>query len=257
MQGHARAHPELVLGEQAVIAHRLIENRVSEALRIGFPVSRAGRVPAEVLGERRKIGVLVRAILVAAVVGVILGAQEVEAELPDVPPGDQRQVIGYLEPVLAGIDARHVGVRSEVGLPLHHDLDQAGGRNQAGVEVVGVAVLEPAEAELVDPRPVGNVHPLDSGIARAHRRVAVRAHARAIVQRRLRLKSVGRNPAQVVEAGAEAIGLRRHPVQLAEEQVRIGCPVQNLELAIQKLERGGALRRAGRAGADKRSRAIE
>ena len=53
----------------------------------------------------------------------------------------------------------------------------------------------------------------------ADRGVHVVADAVAVVQNGLGLQSVGRNPAQNVQAGAEGVALGGTPVELAEAQI--------------------------------------
>src|SRR5437588_12573876 len=111
------------------------------------------------------------------------------------------------------------------------------------VKIIGLAVFEPAESQLVDLGAAGNKLPLRAPIAGAHRGVAVGPYALAVVEHGLRLKTVGRNPSQVIEAGAQVVALCGKPVELAKAQLGGSGALQHLKVPVEEAPCGVALRR--------------
>ena len=164
------------------------------------------------------------------------------------------KAVGELVAIFAGVGARIVLDRAQVGLASDADAQQTDARNgQRIVGIVELFILEPAEAEFVDHAVGRDGGPGGPAILGANRRIGVAADAGAGIQNARRLQSVGGDPTQHVQAEAEGIALSRAVVDLAEAKILIGGAGNGLELASQERNRGSALGR-GRRGA---ARAVE
>jgi hypothetical protein len=168
-----------------------------------------------------------------------------------VPAHRLRQVIGELEAVLAGIDAGQEVGDAQARLPFHRELNQPGfGRNQRWIVLVGLPVLHPPEPELVHHGGRRNRCPGQTSVSIAHRRISIVADSRTRIDHRLRLNSVRRQPAQVVEGCRKRVPLGRTVVELGKQQFLIGLTLQNRDVPLCVLDGGVALRRRRRASSD-------
>src|SRR5262249_27541540 len=151
-----------------------VEDFVSKTLRVSLPSPGAFAVRAEVLRKAGEISIFITSVAVLQVSQKILRADQIGPEFPAVPAHKKVERIADLETVFAGIDARQILSDAEVRLSRDSDLHQAGlGGHERIIDLIGMAILEPAEPKLIDARSARAETPGQARIASAHAGVAI------------------------------------------------------------------------------------
>jgi hypothetical protein len=262
VQGQPARNTELVLDIPVDFLDRRVHDWIAEALRETGPTLEPGGVAGQIQSEGIERGKNISSVAVAEDAVIVACVDEVDADFQRVLADGPREVIRDLMPILGRVEAR-IGIRhAEVCLALHGDLHTAGGRrNQACRDLVIQAILEPAVAQFVHHRGFWNCRPRQACVPRADSGVGVVAHAIAVVEHSLGLDAVWRNPAEVVEAGADGVLFGGAPIDLAEAEFGVSGTRQHLKVPVQEPKRRGALRRGGlnrsvRIGADANKYAV-
>ena len=116
-----------------------------------MPALPPGDVIGEVLGKGGGVGVNVSAAAVEELIDNVAGLGEVDANLEEMAAPGDGEVIGELKAVFGGLDAGQIVWGPEIGDAVDGEgASEAGVGQSAGDQVVGLTILEPAEAEFVD-----------------------------------------------------------------------------------------------------------